>query len=57
VFGLLSPGEGTGLSRAYYVDCDDVRSAGAAPLNAHAPGYRAGLDRDGDGVACEPLRL
>lgn len=37
----------------YYANCDAVRAAGAAPLYAGDPGYRAGLDRDGDGVACE----
>ncbi|CUM35799.1 hypothetical protein BN2537_563 [Streptomyces venezuelae] len=28
-------------------------AAGAAPLLLGQPGYRAELDRDGDGVACE----
>jgi hypothetical protein len=37
----------------YYKNCDDVRAHGAAPLYRGQPGYRAGLDRDGDGVACE----
>ncbi|CAM2760179.1 excalibur calcium-binding domain-containing protein [Skermania piniformis] len=37
----------------YYGDCDAVRAAGAAPLFLGEPGYRAKLDRDGDGVACE----
>ncbi|ELT43577.1 excalibur calcium-binding domain-containing protein, partial [Arthrobacter nitrophenolicus] len=30
-----------------------ARAAGAAPLYAGQAGYRAGLDRDLDGVACE----
>src|SRR5207302_1787123 len=30
-----------------------ANAAGAAPLLRGEPGYRAGLDRDGDGVACE----
>ncbi|WP_075662236.1 excalibur calcium-binding domain-containing protein [Streptomyces acidiscabies] len=38
----------------YYADCDEARAAGAAPLHRGDPGYRSGLDRDGDGVACEP---
>ena len=29
------------------------KAAGAAPLTVGEPGYRPGLDRDGDGVACE----
>lgn len=37
----------------YYANCDAVRAAGAAPLHRGEPGYRSGLDRDGDGVACE----
>ena len=37
----------------YYPNCSAVRAAGKAPLHIGQPGYRAGLDRDGDGVACE----
>ena len=37
----------------YYANCSAARAAGAAPLSAGAPGYRAALDRDKDGVACE----
>lgn len=37
----------------YYASCADARAAGAAPLYRGQPGYRPGLDRDGDGVACE----
>jgi predicted phage tail protein len=40
-------------SSVYYPNCDAVRAAGKAPLLAGQPGYRSGLDRDGDGVACE----
>ncbi|WP_449485939.1 excalibur calcium-binding domain-containing protein [Streptomyces avidinii] len=38
----------------YFDNCDDARAAGAAPLLRGGPGYRDALDRDGDGVACEP---
>ncbi len=38
---------------AYYANCDAARAAGAAPLYAGQAGYRAALDRDKDGVACE----
>lgn len=34
-------------------NCAEVRAAGAAPLHRGDPGYRSGLDRDSDGVACE----
>lgn len=37
----------------YYSNCAEARAAGAAPLRRGDPGYRSGLDRDGDGVACE----
>lgn len=41
---------------AYYPNCTAARSAGAAPLYRGQPGYRAPLDRDQDGIACEPYR-
>lgn len=37
----------------YYANCAAARAAGVAPLHKGDPGYRAGLDRDGDGIACE----
>lgn len=37
----------------YYSSCADAKAAGAAPLYRGDPGYRSGLDRDNDGVACE----
>lgn len=39
----------------YYARCADARAAGAAPIYAGEPGYREGLDGDGDGIACEPF--
>ncbi len=38
----------------YYANCDEARAAGAAPIYEGEPGYAPHLDRDGDGVACEP---
>ncbi len=38
----------------YYADCDQARAAGHAPLRVGEPGYRAELDADRDGTACEP---
>lgn len=38
---------------AYYDNCTAARNAGAAPLYRGDPGYRSGLDRDDDGIACE----
>lgn len=37
----------------YYANCTEARRAGAAPLRRGQPGYRAALDRNNDGVACE----
>ena len=37
----------------YYPNCAAVKAAGKSPLLRGQPGYRAGLDRDGDGRACE----
>lgn len=39
--------------QAYYSSCREAKAAGAAPLYRGDPGYRPGLDRDSDGVACE----
>jgi hypothetical protein len=35
--------------------CNDARAAGTAPIYRDEPGYRAEMDGDGDGVACEPI--
>ena len=40
----------------YYAGCNEVRALGKAPLYAGQPGYRIGMDGDGDGIACEPHR-
>lgn len=42
-----------GSSDVYFPNCAAARAAGAAPLRRGDPGYRAALDRDSDGVACE----
>lgn len=36
----------------YYKNCGVALSEGAAPILRGEPGYRSGLDPDGDGVAC-----
>lgn len=46
----LPPSDG---SSVYYPNCKAARAAGAAPIYAGQPGYRPGLDRNGNGVACE----
>lgn len=37
-------------------NCSEARAAGAAPIYRGQPGYAGHLDRDGDGIACEPYR-
>ena len=41
------------LADVQYASCAEARAAGAAPMRVGEPGYRRGLDRDRDGVACE----
>ena len=48
--------EQAAIGNVYYKNCDAARRAGAAPIHYGEPGYRAPLDRDGDGIACEPYR-
>lgn len=40
----------------YWSRCSEARAAGVAPLHVGEPGYREGLDRDRDGIACEPYQ-
>ena len=48
--------DSTSRSRTTYANCSEVRAAGKAPLRRGEPGYADHLDRDGDGIACEPYR-
>ena len=41
---------------AAFPNCAAARAAGAAPIMAGQPGYGRHIDRDGDGIACEPYR-
>ncbi|SDD86470.1 excalibur calcium-binding domain-containing protein [Glycomyces harbinensis] len=41
------------VEEVYYENCDAARDAGAAPVEEGDPGYRSGLDSDGDGTGCE----
>ncbi|HET9637781.1 MAG TPA: excalibur calcium-binding domain-containing protein [Allosphingosinicella sp.] len=49
-------GEPQAESSAYYPNCASARAAGVAPIYRGEPGYRPPLDRDDDGIACEPYR-
>jgi hypothetical protein len=44
----------TGGGDLHFRYCSEARAAGVAPLYRGDPGYAPHLDRDGDGVACEP---
>ena len=37
-------------------NCAEARAAGAAPVKRGDPGYGPHLDRDNDGIGCEPYR-
>lgn len=56
---LAPPGRaaprGTGPGGSYR-NCDEARAAGAAPVRRGEPGYGPHLDRDNDGIGCEPYR-
>ncbi|WP_220807285.1 excalibur calcium-binding domain-containing protein [Noviherbaspirillum aridicola] len=39
-----------------FANCSEARAAGAAPVRRGDPGYGPHLDRDNDGVGCEPYR-
>lgn len=51
--GTTSGSSAESASNTYYKNCSAARAVGAAPIYAGQPGYRSGLDRDNDGVACE----
>lgn len=54
VWLLLAPaGQAAAGGEAFYPNCRAARAADAAPMHRGQPGYRIGLDGDGDGVACE----
>ena len=45
-----------GRSGRVFRNCDEARAAGAAPVRRGDPGYGQHLDRDNDGIGCEPYR-
>jgi Excalibur calcium-binding domain len=58
---LLKPGSvdtiaPTVLASTPIPNCATARALGLAPAYRGDPGYRSYLDRDGDGIACEPYR-
>lgn len=55
VAGDGTSGTGTRPARPF-ANCAAARAAGAAPVRRGEPGYGPHLDRDGDGIGCEPYR-
>lgn len=55
VSGDRASGAGTSSNRPF-ANCAQARAAGAAPVRRGEPGYGPHLDRDGDGIGCEPYR-
>ena len=55
VFRSASPLDQRPAVRAYR-KCTEARAAGAAPERRGEPRYGAHLDRDNDGIGCEPYR-
>lgn len=51
-----APRRGTRTQDGAFRNCTEARAAGAAPVHRGEPGYGAHLDRDGDGIGCEPYR-
>ena len=51
--GDVAPAAPPAPTSVYYANCAAARAAGAAPLRTGQPGYRAQMDGDRDGVACE----
>jgi len=51
--GGSSGSGGQASAEPYYANCDDARAAGVAPINRGSAGYRAALDPNNNGIACE----
>ncbi|WP_343179880.1 excalibur calcium-binding domain-containing protein [Xanthomonas campestris] len=52
----LDPSAWMPTTGAVFRNCAEARAAGAAPVRRGDPGYGPHLDRDHDGVGCEPSR-
>jgi excalibur calcium-binding domain-containing protein len=51
-----APSKAAAITGVFYRNCDAARAAGAAPIRRGEPGYAPHLDRDNDGIACEPYK-
>lgn len=60
-FNAVPPSAHTAPTRSgggnrVFANCAEARAAGAAPVRRGDPGYGSHLDRDNDGIGCEPYR-
>lgn len=46
----------TSATARVFANCAEARAAGRAPVRRGEPGYGPHLDRDNDGIGCEPYR-
>lgn len=51
-----APRRGNPVQDGAFRNCTEARAAGAAPVHRGEPGYGPHLDRDSDGIGCEPYR-
>lgn len=51
-----APAVRTAPTGAVFAGCDDARAAGRENIPIGDPAYRADMDGDSDGFACEPYR-
>lgn len=54
-FVVVTPTVTPTVTPPLFADCAAVRAAGKSPLGRDENGYRAALDSDGDGQACEAI--
>ncbi|MEU6852964.1 excalibur calcium-binding domain-containing protein [Actinacidiphila alni] len=54
VHAVADTGPQTGAPATSYADCTDAHNHGATSIPSTDPRYQSKLDRDNDGLACEP---
>lgn len=54
IAGSVAEATESRLTDQHFRNCDAARAAGRQSIPSWDPSYRERMDRDGDGVACEP---
>jgi hypothetical protein len=54
IFGIEINADSTALAGPPYQNCNEAHADGRYSIPTSDPAYRADLDLDGDGLACEP---